>query len=90
MVIYVNVPVALLVHVVFWIQLQKCDIFLVKVDNIGRYEPIASLTMQVDEQEPVTSLQVAAKSWKKENIDGIPKDEEEEEVDDNKDLPTGF
>ena len=55
--------------------------------NIGRYEPIASLTMQVDEQEPVTSLQVAAK---KENIDGIPKDEEEEEVDDNKDLPTGF
>ena len=46
--------------------------------------------MQVDEQEPVTSLQVAAKSWKKENIDGIPKDEEEEEVDDNKDLPTGF
>ena len=60
------------------------------MDNIGRYEPIASLTMQVDEQEPVTSLQVAAKSWKKENIDGIPKDEEEEEVDDNKDLPTGF
>ena len=46
--------------------------------------------MQVDEQEPVTSLQVAAKSWKKENNDGIPKDEEEEEVDDNKDLPSGF
>ena len=60
------------------------------MDNIGRYEPIASLTMQVDEQEPVTSLQVAAKSWKKENIDGMPKGEEEEEVDDNKDLPTGF
>ena len=61
-----------------------------KVDNIGRYEPIASLTMQVDEQEPVTSLQVAAKSWKKENNDEIHKDEEEEKVDDNKDLPTGF
>ena len=61
------------------------------MDNIGRYEPIASLTIQVDEKEPVISLQVAAKSWKKENIDGMPKgEEEEEEVDDNKDLPTGF
>ena len=38
----------------------------------------------IEEPEPVTSLQLAAKGWKKEDIDGIPKDEEEdEEVDDN-------
>ena len=45
-------------------------------------------SIQVDEQEPVSSLQAAAKDWKKEEIDGPPKDEEE--VDDNKDLPKGF
>ena len=45
----------------------------------------------IEEPEPVTSLQLAAKGWKKEDIDGIPKDEEEdEEVDDNKDLPEGY
>ena len=44
-------------------------------------------SIQVDEQEPVSSLQVAAKDWKKEEIDGPPKDEE---VDDNKDLPEGY
>ena len=43
----------------------------------------------MDEQAPVSSLQVAAaKEWLKEDIDGPPKDEEE--VDDNKDLPKGF
>ena len=48
-------------------------------------------SIQVDEQAPVSSLQVAAaKEWHKEDIDGPPKDEEEEEVDDNKDLPKGF
>jgi len=46
-------------------------------------------SIQVDEQEPVSSLQVAAKDWKKEEIDGPPKDGEEE-VDDNKDLPEGY
>ena len=46
-------------------------------------------SIQVDEQEPVSSLQAAAKDWKKEEIDGPPKDGEEE-VDDNKDLPEGY
>ena len=45
-------------------------------------------SIQVDEQEPVSSLQVAAKDWKKEEIDGLP--DGEEEVDDNKDLPEGY
>ncbi|OEU09825.1 hypothetical protein FRACYDRAFT_248084 [Fragilariopsis cylindrus CCMP1102] len=45
-------------------------------------------SIQVDEQKPVSSLQVAAKDWKKEEIDGLP--DGEEEVDDNKDLPEGY